>query len=173
MSKKSKHLLYDDPTAFGKKFPVIRETDRPTNRLSAIHPNGKTYKMGKLLIFVAKPTSEMQGYFMSIQGKDSYPTWDEVVWIRYNLIADSARMAMILPNLNSYINQDDTNYKFVFTFEQTGWAFDPAPTCLHCGADKDSLTMVKLGGFVCQRCEWEFAINPLTWNEDHGNGYGG
>lgn len=171
VSKKSKHPSHDDPTAFGMRWPKIVPTEQ-FNSAAARLATMRYYKMGKLKIMLHEADDQM-GYFMSIQGSNRYPTWDEIVWIRYTLIPDSAIMSLILPNLNSYINNDANDFKFTFTMEQKGWAIDPAPKCT-CGKDmrlkkQMDVTLV----FECVQCRRQEDIDPRTWNEQHGNGLKG
>lgn len=168
-SKLSKHPRYDDPSAFAKgmNFAKIVPTEEPLHPMRGLYKTAKFYKMGKLGII----THNDGKYFLSVQGKDCYPTWDEVVWIRYNLIPDAAIMAMLLPNLNSYINQEDSHYKFVFAMEQTGWALDPIPTCGHCEITMKYKSQSIMGmQFECEQCQAHEIVDPNDWNEQHGNG---
>jgi len=175
--KISKNKRYDDPTAFSKRFPKIRKQDTSADvssySESILGVDQETYKMGKLKCIVYRPSSDRPFYFMSVVGKDTYPTWDEIVWLRYNLIPDSAVMALLLPNLNVYINDDKTGYKFVFTMEQTGWALDPRPTCMKCNSTKEmSLTgyAITEAEFLCLNCDHTRSIDMRDWNEINGNG---
>lgn len=172
-TKLSKHQFYDDPSAFYRRFPAIEEiTDGSLNSPMADLRPVKYFKMGKCKVMVAEPHG-IQGWFMSIQLNDRYPTWDELVWLRYRLIPDAARMANILPNLNSYINKEDTHHKFVFTMEQTGWELDPHPICINCQKpltiDAERQT-INSAPFFCADCRIETPVNFNTWNEQHGNG---
>lgn len=171
--KQSKHPHYDDPSAFYQNFPVIEEvTDGSYHSPLASIRAVSYFKMGKCGVIVAEPF-EGGGWFMSVQRTDRYPTWDEMVWLRYRLIPDAARMANILPNLNAYINREDTSYKFVFTMEQTGWTLDPHPLCPNCDT---ALNMQPEGmtpnsaAFACASCDFSQDVNFNTWNEEHGNG---
>lgn len=167
MSKKhSKHPAYDDPTAFKKQFPTIREATEYISGMSVLG-EVKVFKMGKLKAIV---TLTPMGYHFAIHGKDCYPTWDEIVWLRYNLIPDAAIMAMILPNLDSYINQDDNNFKFVFTMEQKEWSIHPLPVCEKCGKDMQMKHYeYAIAKGVC-KCGFESTVDLSGWNERHGHG---
>lgn len=171
MGKKSKHKHYDDPSAFYHRWPEIREVDVASG-MRLLTNSERSYRMGKVLATVVPPTKE-HGYFMSVRCKDRYPTWDEIVWLRYNLIPDAAQMAMLLPNLDRYINQESTAYKYVFTMEQTSWVLNPEPACPCGGAVKLETVVVALGRFRCATCEAVQEIDLLTWNEQHGNGFAG
>lgn len=177
MTKKqiSKHPRYTDPTAFSKNFPRIEPITLATPL--AILMGGvveKAYKMGPIRVGVVAPTEERPFYFMSIHGRDRYPTWDEMVWLRYNLIPDAAMMMNLLPNLNAYINIDGEHHQFVFTMEQRGWALDPIPTCDECSkelvGDEAGVTTVDM---TCPECGKVVTIDMTRWNEDHGNGFNG
>lgn len=166
---------YDPPTAFSKQFPKIKRHD-DVQTLGAIMDQDmdhRMFKMGKIFISLTLPKGN-RGFFLSITGKDRYPTWDEIVWIKYNLLPDAAYMSMALPNLRSYINQEDTGYKYVFTLDQKGWALDPVPSC-ECGY---TLSMVEIhddgmhGDFQCDKCFKKHVIDMTTWNELHGVGIG-
>lgn len=173
MSKKSKHPRYDDPTAFSQRWPRIEKIDRQTGVSLLQGINEQMYKMGKVRATVTKPSGGgFPGYFMTVRCNDRYPTWDEIVWLRYNLIPDAAIMTLVLPNLNAYINEDDSGYKFVFTMEQKGWALDPPPQ--HCGQPMRNANMGNTSGiFRCDKCGYEFLLDFTTWNEAHGNGFNG
>jgi hypothetical protein len=171
--KQSKHPHYDDPSAFYQSFPEIEEIKDGSLRspLESMRPV-RYFKMGKCKVMVAE-AHEDQGWFMSIQRNDRYPSWDEMVWLRYRLIPDAARMANILPNLNNYINKEDTNHKYVFTMEQSGWALDPHPVCINCQKPLSidaSRQTINTAPFVCTDCQIETLVNFNLWNEVHGNG---
>ncbi|MBK8035322.1 MAG: hypothetical protein IPK17_38620 [Chloroflexi bacterium] len=171
-NKISKHPHYDDPTAFGKHFPRIEKTEGGTAASVLLGAPEQRYKMGAIRAVVAPPTPERPFYFMSIHGRDRYPTWDEVVWLRYNLIPDAAVMALLLPNLNGYINKEDDDRKYVFTMEQVRWSIDPPVLCERCGdmmmSDGIALTTAV---FRCEACAEKRTIDVANWNEEHGNGF--
>lgn len=172
MVKLSKHPVYDDPSAFSKRFPRIeRLTNGEGSLLGRLTPE-IAVKMGKLRANVSMPTVDRPFYFMSVHGRDRLPEWDEVVWLRYNLIPDAAVMTLILPNLNGYINQEDTPHKYVFTLEQVRWALDPEPKCPTCGgALKPTLLHPTGATFACaDTSHAPVEVDFLTWNEAHGNG---
>lgn len=176
MSKKTKYPKYDDPTAFGQRWPAIRNAEGEFSTAFGIfeHIEEESYRMGKVKATLIRPTPESgNGFFLTIRHNNRYPTWDEIVWIRYNLIPDAAIMSMVLPNLNSYINQEDNGFKFVFTFEQKGWALDPPPVCKHCGKEMVFGDMVGvIGTFRCATDNAHYEqIDMTTWNEQHGNGF--
>lgn len=172
MNKRSKHIRYDDPSAFRQRFPRIIAVEdgsmvAPLGAMMAV----KIYTMGKCKI-ILHAADENAFWFMSIRRNDRYPSWDEIVWARYNLIPDAALMSLLLPNLNAYINQEDSEYKNVFTMEQKGWALNPFPT--HCDKPMviESQAQTQTAAtFYCEVCRTEMLINFNTWNELHGNGF--
>lgn len=174
MSKKSKHPTYDDPSAFRQQFPRINEVTSgdwisPVSRLGTV----KYFAMGKCKV-VLREADETQGWFMAVRRNDRYASWDEMVWLRYNLIPDAAIMSLLLPNLNSYINMEDNEYKFVFTMEQKLWALDPRPRC--CGFDMnldETNQSWVTATFTCSRCGKSQIVDCNTWNEQHSNGLKG
>lgn len=167
MGKRSKHPIYDDPSAFKKQFPVIRETDEAGTNMREVAPE-TTYKMGKLTAVVSLTP---MGYFMSVHGKDCYPTWDEMVWLRYNLIPDAAVMALILPNLDKYINIDGMHHQFVFTMEQKSWALVKLPECPTCQRQMElKHTEYAEAEFIC-KCGDTTMLDLSTWNEENGSGF--
>lgn len=172
MSKKSQHPRFDDPSAFGQQFPRITEvTDGSMSTPVSNFAAAKIYTMGKCKV-ILHPADETLGWFMSVRRNDRYPSWDEIVWLRYNLIPDAAIMMLKLPNLNNYINQENAEYKNVFTMEQQGWALDPPPSC-H-GRDMtinaDSQTAI-CAAFQCEACGETTQVDFNTWNEFWGNGF--
>ena len=173
MSKKSKHPRYDDPTSFCQRWPRIEPINRQTGVALLQGQNERMYKMGKVRASVTAPSETgYAGYFMTVRCNDRYPTWDEIVWLRYNLIPDAAIMSLVLPNLNNYINRNDDEYKFVFTMEQKGWALDPPPE--HCDQRMKQVDMlITTSIFHCDQCGYEFQLDFTTWNEAHGNGFNG
>lgn len=173
MVKLSKHPHYDDPTAFGKRFPRIEKTGGGTAASVLLGAQEQRYKMGAIRAIVAPPAEGHPFYFMSVHGRDRLPEWDEVVWLRYNLIPDAAVMTLILPNLNAYINKEDDARKFVFTMEQARWALDPEPMCAECGGALTPTTVRPTGAtFACAVASHApVDIDFLTWNETHGNGF--
>lgn len=167
----SKNPHYTDPTAFSKRFPRIEELQGGSALSKTMRPDERGYKMGPIRAYVCPPTEDMPAWFMSVHGRDRYPTWDELVWLRYNLIPDAALMTMLLPNINGYINRDGEHHQFVFTFEQRGWALDPIPQCEQCQTQLRDLDVtgdvVTMG---CPQCHAQQLIHMSSWNEDHGNG---
>lgn len=174
MGKRSKHPKYDDPTAFGQCWPrIVEVTDGSVASPLGVFVPVRYFKMGKCRVALHEADEQM-GWFMSVQRNDRYPSWDEIVWLRYNLIPDAALMMLKLPNLNSYINQEDTNHRNVFTMEQAGWLLDPQPTCPDCGETLsiDPATQTPVSAtFVCQNgCDSVVEVDFNHWNETHGNG---
>lgn len=173
MVKLSKHPVYDDPTAFGKRFPRIERLVNGEGTMLGQYVAESTFKMGKLRATLTMPTAERPFYFMTVHGRDRLPEWDEVVWLRYNLIPDAAIMTMILPNLNGYINQENTAHKYVFTLEQARWALDPEPTCAECGSALTPTAVRPTSAtFACaDATHAPVEVDLCTWNEAHGNGF--
>lgn len=175
MPKKSKHPRYDDPSAFGQRWPRIVEVNDASmySPVEMIDPDVKYFKMGKCKIILGE-ANENRGWFLSVRRNDRYPSWDEIVWIRYSLIPDSAVMSLVLPNLNHYINQEDTVFRNVFTLEQKGWALDPEPE--HCNQvmvlDESTVTPAS-AVFRCRNCGVEMPVVFAEWNEQHSNGFHG
>lgn len=175
MPKHSKNPRYDDPSAFAKKWPPIIETQGKWSPLEALGGNVRYFLFGQCAIVLRAP-GDGYGWFMTIRRKNHYPSWDEIVWARYNLIPDAAQMGMLLPNLNDYINlEGDTSHKNTFTIAQQGWRLDPTPACSECGKPlallEDETHTAHSGTFVCQEHpDAALAVNFNTWNEQHGNG---
>lgn len=176
-TKHSKHPHYDDPSAFSKKWPPIVEVRDKYSPLEKLGGTARYYRLGQTNIVVREPDGE-QGWFMTISRRNHYPSWDEVVWARYNLIPDAAHMVLALPNLNSYINrEDDATHRNTFTLAQRGWHLDPTPTCPECGAVlallDDATRTASSGTFTClEHPVAAIAVDFNVWNEQHGNGLG-
>jgi hypothetical protein len=172
LSKKSKHPRYDDPSAFRQQFPrIVEVTDGSMSTPLSGIAAAKIFTMGKCKLILHEADAKL-GWFMSVRRSDHYPSWDELVWLRYNLIPDAAIMMLKLPNLNSYINQENPEYKNVFTMEQQGWALDPPPSC--CGQNMiiDAATQsATAAAWDCPTCGKSMQIDFNTWNEQHGNGF--
>ncbi len=88
-------------------FPDIIQTPLPAILLKAqlagqVEATCFAYRMGELSILVAKELGH--GWHVSIAHPDRYPTWDEIVHIRYTLLPDEVTMAMLLPPKAEYIN---------------------------------------------------------------------
>lgn len=173
--KISQHPTHDDPSAFYQNWPKIERVEGHT-QTAAFRPE-VAYRMGKYRCYINEPTMEYPGYFMSVRGRDQYPPWDVMVWFKYNLLPDAVIMAMLIPNLDSYINYESSDHahggeKYVFTLEQTGWALNPIPA--HCQQPMRRVIDHPLSGvFECGVCAHTQEINYLTWNEEHGHGFNG
>jgi len=84
-------------------FPIIREVDKDNVQIAnRLLPTSRLFKMGKVKVIVDQHPAH--GYTMSVSCRDRYPTWDEVAHLRYALIPDEAKMAMMLPSREDYIN---------------------------------------------------------------------
>jgi hypothetical protein len=174
--KHSKNPKYDDPSAFGKQWPPIVEVvGEKYSPLETLGGTVRYFKMGHCEIVLREPDGQ-QGWFMTIRRKNHYPSWDEIVWARYNLIPDAAHMLLALPSLNSYINrEEDVAHRNTFTLAQHGWHLDPAPECPVCGEMlallEDESHTADGGTFVCRTHDTvAIVVNFNTWNEQHGNG---
>ncbi len=170
MSKRSQHPRYDDPTAFGQQFPaIVPDATVQTAVMAALEVQEQGYKMGEVKATVSLIAA---GYFMTVRCKRRYPSWDEIVWLRYHLIPDAAVMSLVLPNLDNYINLEGTTEKNVFTMEQKGWALRPVPVCQNC--DAPEIDFLVTNGlwltFKCKVCGYQFDVDAKHWNEEHGHG---
>lgn len=96
------------PDALSKQFPKIRTANDIQNRISLIRPTHH-YKMGKVRIAFC-PEHEGQPDILVISRPDRYPSWDEIVYIRYSDtvgIDSHEEFALILPDIDDYINVKD------------------------------------------------------------------
>ena len=102
------------PDAFLANLPKVK----PTDEFRSLQPRPtQCYKAGKLHIAYSPAHNEMPA-IMVVNHPDRYPTWDEVVWARYNVAPDVVDFAMILPPLAEYINYTDGRAKNTFTLEE-------------------------------------------------------
>lgn len=94
-------------------LPVIREVANHPQMQAAIdqgymEAGTKTYKMGKVKIFVSPPDARLNqpGWHLSISHPDRYPTWDEVASAWYQLVPDADNRVgqMALPKKAHYIS---------------------------------------------------------------------
>jgi hypothetical protein len=174
-AKISKSAKYDDPSAFYQHWPAIVQVEK--ERTDLLGRAQDVYRMGKVTATVSY--SEDHGYFMTFRTKDRYPTYDEIVWLRYHLAPDACRMALIMPNLNAYINEEGSDQahggrKYVFTMEQVGWILDPIPTCPACSREMvNGVIKSHFVEMVCPYCRATLPVDMRTWNEEHGNGFNG
>ena len=102
------------PDAFDKNFPIIRPADNAPWAVGMLRPT-QYFKMGKLYISYS-PDNGMPA-ILSMSHNSRYPTWDEVVWVRYKICPNDVDMAMILPPIEDYINYDGGRGKYTFTME--------------------------------------------------------
>ena len=65
--------------------------------------DAKYYKMGTCFAILGH-MPDTGAYHMSVSTPNRYPTWDEIVKLRYALIPDNLTMAMMLPPKSEYIN---------------------------------------------------------------------
>lgn len=112
------------PDAFDKahNFPIMRVDDNEVagqinqRLILAGRIPLQFYKMGKLRIMYSSASAD-EPEFLSVAHPDRYPTWDEMVWVRYKLCSPDADMAMILPKLAEYENYESGYEKNTFTME--------------------------------------------------------
>lgn len=102
------------PDAFNRKWKPI-ERSRIQNAISAIRPT-QNYEMGGLHISYSPQVASMPAILI-VSHSSRNPTWDEMVWIRYQICPNIEDMAMILPPLDEYINYTGGRGKFTFTME--------------------------------------------------------
>ncbi|MFA7101475.1 MAG: hypothetical protein WC196_07110 [Bacilli bacterium] len=89
------------------EFPALVQTPLPPALLKAqlagqLEATCFAYRMGEISILVSKELG--LGWHMSVAHPSRYPTWDEMVHIRYTLLPDEVTMAMFLPPQSEYIN---------------------------------------------------------------------
>lgn len=104
------------PDAFLKAMPKIRNAPNLDSQLSELRPTSY-HKCGKLRISYSPPHEGLSAVF-SVAHPSRYPTWDEMVWIRYNLAPEIEEFAMIMPKMENYINYTDGYGKNTFTMEE-------------------------------------------------------
>jgi hypothetical protein len=106
------------PDAFEKQFPPILHVPTLEPRIKD-RDDCHCYKMGVIEITYYEPTQIHPSYNLGMSHPERYPTWDEMVWIRYQLLPDGITMALILPPLEDYINfEDKTGHsKHTFTMQ--------------------------------------------------------
>ncbi|MGJ3241139.1 MAG: DUF7694 domain-containing protein [Anaerolineae bacterium] len=102
------------PSAFHQSFPDMVESSQPS-ALSLVRPCA-SYEMDKLHITYA-PAFEGLPAMLSVNHPNRYPTWDEIVHIRYQLVPDDLDMAMLLPPIGEYINYTGGRPANTFTLE--------------------------------------------------------
>jgi hypothetical protein len=98
------------PDAFDILFPQIVEVPTLEPRIED-RDDCRYFRMGELEIIYYEPTQIDPSFNLGISHPSRYPTWDEMVWIRYNLAPKNITMALILPPLAQYTNfEDGTGY---------------------------------------------------------------
>jgi hypothetical protein len=85
--------------------PIIEVKPTKTGYIDRVlaSQEAKYYKMGGVFVILGR-MPDTGAYHLSISTPTRYPTWDEVVKIRYALVPDHITMAMILPPQSEYIN---------------------------------------------------------------------
>jgi hypothetical protein len=95
-------------------------------RLPNIRPQGgriyvprnipaQLFKMGECSILVSK---DAERWHLSISHPRRYPTWDEILKARTELIPDSAYMVMCLPPKEHYVNLHHNCFHFWETTDE-------------------------------------------------------
>lgn len=103
------------------RFPKIQETPLTPGlaRLRAagkVEANAKAFMMGDVSIIIG--ADARTGLHISIAHPNRYPTWDEVVHIRYTLLPDNVYMAMMLPPQAEYVNVHENCFHLYQVFPQ-------------------------------------------------------
>ena len=106
------------------RFPPLVEEPLPPHVARDLQPGTRAFRFGKMSIFLSRhhnpATGEFDGlWHLSIDGKDRYPTWDEMVAVRYTLIPADVTMAMPLPPRADYINLNE--HVFQITEVPAAW----------------------------------------------------
>ena len=116
MQKKQKQpKRISTPDALKKSFPPIIKNDKALTALARIRPT-IGYTMGKIYISFS-PQIDNQPAIMQVNHPTRLPTWDEIVWVRYNVCPEIEDIACILPPLSEYINYDSGRAKYTMTME--------------------------------------------------------
>lgn len=97
-------------------LPAIVEITH-TSRARAMHSSFpphfraavRTYLLGRCLITVTPPMAT-DGWILSIDHPDRYPTWDEIAKARYELMPADALVGMMLPPKEQFINIAGNNF---------------------------------------------------------------
>lgn len=113
--KEKKPVKVKEPDAFKKNFLPIVEDDRGLTMVAKVRPT-KGYSMGALYISYSPPLGTLPAMLM-VNHPHRLPTWDELVWIRYQVCPEIEYMACILPPLDQYINYSDGRPKYTMTME--------------------------------------------------------
>lgn len=65
----------------------------------------KAYRRGAFTVFVGQEwDGKRTAWHLSIAHPTRYPTWDEIVAARYELVPDNVTMAQLLPPSHEYVN---------------------------------------------------------------------
>ena len=82
-------------------------------------PDSNSYRMGRCTIIVDRvPRNGRQEWHLSIAHPARYPIWDEIVAARYALLPNEARMAMILPPVEEYVNVHENCFHLWEIFDE-------------------------------------------------------
>ena len=74
----------------------------------SVPPHLKQYRLGACRILVGKePVHGKLQWHLSISCQHRNPSWEEIKAARYALCPDQARMAMLLPPQNEYVNMHE------------------------------------------------------------------
>jgi hypothetical protein len=98
----------DLPTALShpRRLPLtehpLTERDRAIQRAGGFEPQCRRFTLGECSVILGRGP---QGWHLSIAHEKRYPTWDEIVEARYRLVPSGSEMAMILPTLDTWINE--------------------------------------------------------------------
>jgi hypothetical protein len=101
-----------DTMTRGIWVPIL-ERFIPQHVLDGLEPGTRAFTWGRMTIFVSRDPRDNH-WHISIDGKERYPTWDEMVGLRYALIPNGVSMAMYLPPLEVYVNHGE----FVFQIHE-------------------------------------------------------
>lgn len=106
-----------EPDAFKKahKFPEILPCDDALTQNAKIRPE-IGFSMGQLYIAYSPELASFPA-LLCVNHPNRLPTWDEIVWIRYQVCPEIEAFACILPALEDYINFDSGRAKYTMTLE--------------------------------------------------------
>ena len=106
-----------EPDAFKRahKFPEIIPCDDARTENANIRPE-IGYAMGQIYIAYA-PEFVSFPALLVVNHPNRLPTWDEIVWIRYQVCPEVESFGLILPALEEYINYDSGRAKYTMTLE--------------------------------------------------------
>lgn len=151
MHQKAHLIINNDPatgTGVGQghgghsNLPPLVERELPGNmrawrKHGVIQPDTRGFVMGRCTILLSH--DERGGWHLSIAHPTRYPTWDEIAYVRYELVPDDVPMVMWLPPKEEYINIHS------FCLQMT------EPRCHDCQGDAVTL-FNRDGRVVCAQC---------------------